>query len=237
VSFNNNLSSSATSDSVSGINVFDSTGAQHTWQVALAADASNPGQWKVTVTDETGATIGTGTLKFNGSAIDPTSAKITISTTPTGASPLSVVLDFSSVTSFSSGTSSTLQVGQVDGNASGTLTGVTINASGQVQLSYSNNQTHIAGAVALANFLDPQSLKQESNGLFDNPNGAQVLVSSSGQNGLGTLVSQQLESSNVDLTQEFGDLILIQRGFQASSQVVSVANDMIQELFGIRGQG
>ena len=37
--------------------------------------------------------------------------------------------------------------------------------------------------------------------------------------------------------EEFGDLILIQRGFQASSQIVSVSNDMIQQLFGIRGQG
>jgi flagellar hook protein FlgE len=62
-------------------------------------------------------------------------------------------------------------------------------------------------------------------------------VVASGQNGVGTLVSKQLEGSNVNLSQEFGNLILIQRGFQASSQVVSVANDMLQQLFGIRGQG
>ena len=39
------------------------------------------------------------------------------------------------------------------------------------------------------------------------------------------------------LAKQFGDLILIQRGFQASSQIISVSNDMIQQLFGIRGQG
>jgi len=54
---------------------------------------------------------------------------------------------------------------------------------------------------------------------------------------MGTIVSKQIEGSNVDLAQEFGELILIQRGFQASSQVVSAANDMIQQLFGIRAQG
>jgi flagellar hook protein FlgE len=53
----------------------------------------------------------------------------------------------------------------------------------------------------------------------------------------GNVVSKRLEASNVDLSAEFGDLILIQRGFQASSQIISVSNDMIQQLFGIRGQG
>ena len=43
--------------------------------------------------------------------------------------------------------------------------------------------------------------------------------------------------ANVDLGAQFGDLILIQRGYQASSQIISVSNDMIQQLFGIRGQG
>jgi flagellar hook protein FlgE len=237
VTFADNLSSSATSDTVSGINVFDSTGAEHTWQVALAAVTGTPGQWTATVTDETGATIGTGTLTFNSSVIDPTTAKITVNTTPAGASPLAVTLDFSNVTSFSSGTSSTLQVGQSDGNAAGSLSSVTLNSSGQIVLNYSNSQTTTEGSVALANFLDPQQLHEASNGTFTNPSNAPAQILPSGGGGVGTLVSQQLEGSNVDLTQQFGQLILIQRGFQASSQVVSVANDMIQELFGIRGQG
>ena len=59
----------------------------------------------------------------------------------------------------------------------------------------------------------------------------------SGVEGAGRLLSKQLEGSNTDLSKQFGDLILIQRGFQASSQVVSATNDMIQQLFGIRGQG
>lgn len=60
---------------------------------------------------------------------------------------------------------------------------------------------------------------------------------SSETDGMGRLLSKQLEASNIDLSQQFGELILIQRGYQASSQVVSVTNDMIQQLFGIRGQG
>ncbi len=113
------------------------------------------------------------------------------------------------MTSFSSGTSSTLQVGQSDGNASGSLTSVTVNSSGQIVLNYSNNQTKTEGAVALANFLDPQQLQQATNGTFTNPKNQPAQILSSGQGGMGTLVSQQLEQSNVNLTQEFGDLILI----------------------------
>ena len=59
----------------------------------------------------------------------------------------------------------------------------------------------------------------------------------SGDARVGKIVSGEIEGSNVDLSKEFGELILIQRGFQASSQVISVSNDMIQQLFGIRGQG
>jgi flagellar hook protein FlgE len=237
VTFQNNLSSGATSDTISGVTVYDSTGAKHTWQVALAPNSSKSGTWDVTVTDETGATVGTGTIAFSGSAIDPTSAKVTVSTTYSGASPLSVALDFSGVTYYSTGTTSTLQVNTADGSATGTLTGVTINSSGQVQLNYSNSQNKIEGSVAMASFIDPQQLHEASNGVFENLNGAHALVSSSGQGGVGTLVSGQIEGSNVNLTQEFGDLILIQRGYQASSEAVSVGNDMIQELFSMRGQG
>ncbi|HZZ37020.1 MAG TPA: flagellar basal body rod C-terminal domain-containing protein [Caulobacteraceae bacterium] len=89
----------------------------------------------------------------------------------------------------------------------------------------------------MADFRDPQQLERVSNGLFRNRGDGQFRMLPSATDGIGTLVSKQIEASNVDLSQEFGDLILIQRGFQASSQVVSVSNDMIQELFGIRGRG
>jgi flagellar hook protein FlgE len=117
------------------------------------------------------------------------------------------------------------------------LSGVTIDQSGQVKLTYSNGKTELVGAVALANFLDPQQLQRVGNGLFENLTGSQPRLVASGGDGVGQLLSKQLETSNVNLAQEFGELIIIQRGFQASSQVVSVANDMIQDLFGIRGRG
>ncbi|MGE5566072.1 MAG: flagellar hook protein FlgE [Parcubacteria group bacterium] len=239
VTFADNLSASGTDATVSDIAVYDSLGGKQVWQVKFtAAGSTAPGQWTVTVTDQTGRTVGTSTLKFIGGAVDPSTEKLTITDTPTdGAAALSVVLDFSSgVTSYSAGTVSTIRAASVDGNGVGALTSVTVDENGQIKLTYSNTKTDLEGAVALADFRDPQQLERAGNGLFENKGGGQYRLLESNTDGIGKLVSKQVEASNVDLAQEFGDLILIQRGFQASSQVVSVSNDMIQQLFGIRGQ-
>jgi flagellar hook protein FlgE len=238
ITFSSNLSSSATDAAVSDLAVFDSRGTKHVWKVQFTpVGATAPGEWTVKVTDETGAEVGTSTLRFIGSTVDPATNQLTITTTPTGADPLSVNLDFSSgVTSFSSGSLSTLRASAVDGNGLGTLTGIVIDADGKIKLSYSNEKSETLGAVAIADFRDPQQLRRIGNGLFESTGGRVQLLASE-QEGNGKLVSHQLEASNVDLSQQFGDLILVQRGFQASSQVISITNDMIQQLFGIRGQG
>lgn len=238
ITFSDNLSATATDPvMVSNIAVYDSRGGKQVWQVKLTASTTT-GEWAVEVTNQGGASLATGTIKFNGGIIDPTTAKITVTNAPVGADPLSVVLDFSKgVTSFSGGTGSSLRAAVVDGNAVGALSGVAIDEDGKVKLTYSNTKTELAGAVALADFRDPQQLERVGSGLFENRGTGQSRMLTSGTDGIGKLVSKQIEASNVDLSQEFGELILVQRGFQASSQVVSVSNDMIQQLFGIRGQG
>lgn len=238
VKFADNLSSSATTATIADIAVYDSKGGKQTWQAKFDKVADKIGEWTVTVTDQTGATVGTSTLKFAGSSVDASTAKLTFKATPADADPLSVVLDFSSgVTSFSAGTTSTLRSASVDGNGVGALTTVTLTDTGQIRLTYSNTKTVDLGAVALADFRDPQQLRRLSGGLFENTGSGPVRLLASNTDGIGRLLSKQTEASNVDLSQQFGDLILIQRGFQASSQVVSISNDMIQQLFGIRGQG
>jgi flagellar hook protein FlgE len=239
VVFTDNLSTGSTTATVPNIKVFDGNGGTHTWQVVLTPTGTTaPGEWTVAVTDETGGSVGSGKISFLGGAPDPTKSKVTITSSPANAPPLSVELDFSQgVTSYSSGTSSALRVASSDGKAAGTLTSVTVDDTGQIKLTYSNGATDVAGAVALADFRDPQQLARIGSGLFTDKGHGPMQVVASGQSGVGTLVSKQLEGSNVNLSQEFGNLILIQRGFQASSQVVSVANDMLQQLFGIRGQG
>jgi flagellar hook protein FlgE len=149
-----------------------------------------------------------------------------------------VELDFSkNVTSFSAGEVSTLRTAAVDGHGAGSITSVAVNQNGRLEILYSNDQRTELGAVAIAGFRDPQVLQQRSGGLLVADAAAAPELTASGDARVGRVLSRRLEASNVDLAQQFGDLILIQRGFQASSQVISVTNDMIQQLFGIRGQG
>jgi flagellar hook protein FlgE len=239
LTFSGNLSwNSTTAVSVTDIAVYDSRGGKHVWQATFEQASGTTGDWNVKVLNESGATVGTSTLKFGAdSSIDQTTATFTATDTPSGAAPISVVLDFSKgVSSQLGGTNNSLKA-TPDGHAIGDLKSVTVNAKGQVELSYTNNEIDKVGFVALADFRDPQQLERVGSGLFANRGGGQSRLLSSESEGIGKLVSKQIEASNVDLSQEFGDLILIQRGFQASSQVVSISNDMIQQLFGIRGQG
>jgi len=244
ITLGDNLSSAATTATVSDVTVYDSVGGSQTWTItatpssASSSTSSGDQTWNIAVTNASGDSVGSGTIGFSGGAIDPAESKITINNTPTdGAAPLSVVLDFSNVTSFDAGSTSTLQTTNVDGNAVGTLSSVTVDSNGNLVVSYSNNTTKSLGAVAIANFQNPQLLTKLGGGLYTNQHGAPGQLLASGSSSAGSVVSGQLETSNVNLTQEFGDLILIQRGYQASSEVVSVSNDMIQQLFGIRGQG
>jgi flagellar hook protein FlgE len=239
VKFTDNLSSTATDATVADIVVYDSLGGRHVWQAKFTpVGATAPGEWTVKVT-ENGATIGEQVLKFNGSAPDPATSHLTFSSAPGGgAAALSVDFDFSSgVNSYSTGTVSTIRTSSVDGNALGTLSSVTIDENGKVKLVYSNQKTESLGAVAIADFRDPQALSRLGTGMYENRAGGNVRLLASAQDGIGALTPRAIEASNVDLSAQFGELILVQRGFQASSQVVSISNDMIQQLFGIQGRG
>lgn len=250
VKFANNLSADATTAGtggapdtpvmVSDIKVYDKNGGAHTWKVSFMRDTTVPGQWSVKVTDEKGTDIASQALKFIAGKPDPTTTTLifadTFNDTDT-TNDLSVSLDFSDITSYTAGNAETLSARSTDGYALGSLTSVKVNNKGELELGYSNDQKKQLGAVAVADFRDPSALKQRSGGLFtDSGSAGRQLMTTDDPRG-GNIVSRRLEASNVDLSAEFGDLILIQRGFQASSQIISVSNDMIQQLFGIRGQG
>lgn len=244
VPFKGFISSSDPSATVSNITVFDTTGAKHVWTVTATKDTSptaTPGTWNVTVSDANGAlkngtdataTVQTKQLKFIGPTVDPTSSKLDF-TDP--ASGTVVTLDFSAIQTFSG--TSTLAAGTVDGYGVGTFATLGVNDAGQIEIGYSNEQKQQLGSVAIADFRDTSDLTQESSGLFSARATAVRDIVPSGDVRVGKVQSRRLEASNVDLTLEFSDLILVQRGFQASSQIISATNDMIQQLFGIRGQG
>ena len=235
ITFADNLSSTATSHTLPDLKVYDARGGEHRWTVRFTRPETVFDTWTVKVTDAKGRDIGSQELKFSGGKVLEGSGELTFQDADNG---LSVTFDFSkNVTSFSSGTVSSLRAGEIAGHATGTIATVTINDKGEVEIKYTNEQKRQLGALALADFREPQSLEQRGKGLFAYSGFGQRQYLTADDSRVGSVKGGRLEASNVDLGGQFGDLILIQRGFQASSQTISVTNALIPHLFGIRGQG
>ncbi|WEK46117.1 MAG: flagellar basal-body rod protein FlgF [Candidatus Andeanibacterium colombiense] len=234
IKFAQNLSSTATEFTIPDVKVYDERGEAHLWTLKFSREETVFDEWTLKVTDDKGVEIGTKTLKFAAGAVDPLTETLNFADSASG---LSVAFDFSGVTSNSEGTVSSLRAADVDGRATGSISSLAVNEKGQLEITYSNAEKKSLGSIALADFRDAQKLQQRSGGLFADNGFAQVQYLSAEDTRVGTILSKRLEASNVDLGSQFAELILIQRGFQASSQIISVSNDMIQQLFGIRGQG
>ncbi|MEP6501868.1 MAG: flagellar hook-basal body complex protein [Betaproteobacteria bacterium] len=235
VVFHGNISTTQSTVSVATVNVLDAAGGSHTLSLTLTRVVATPGQWAVSIKDGT-TEVGTGTLEFTSTAIVPASSKIALSYQPTGSFAEPITLDFSTdVTSFASGDSSTLAQTSQDGLAGGTLTGVTFDASGTLVYAYSNGQTTNGNRLQLARFDTPAAVKSSGNNEFDQINPAQWHTGMASAEGFGSIKSGVVEVSNVDMSQEFSELVIMQRGYQASSQVVTTANEMLQQLFSMAG--
>jgi len=193
-----------------------------------------PGTWEVNVLD--GATsIGTGEFKFAGSKPDPTANRVAINLTAFNKSTSSIELVLGDqVTGDSGGTTSSLVKQTVDGNAAGTITKTVIDSTGAMVVTYTNTLTATGPRIAVAEFASPSVLTRASGALFSYQGTDPLRYAKLGEST--KLVATSLELSNIDLTDQFSNMILIQRGFQASSQVLSTASEMIQSLYDLKSR-
>jgi flagellar hook protein FlgE len=125
-----------------------------------------------------------------------------------------------------SAVSSTLQ----DGYAAGQYQSFAIGADGTVTVTYSNGQKQNVGQLALANVPNLQGLEKLGNGDYATTRASGTAsIGASGSAGLGTLEDGALEGSNVNISQEFANLIVAQRAFEASSKAVTTFDSVTQE--------
>jgi flagellar hook protein FlgE len=233
-----NLSQDAASTTydTSAITVFDSSGASQTLTLHFVRDATNPLQWTAEVHDAKGAAIGTQTLKFNADGtLTGQNVSITATVTPKSAPKFDLTFSlgtagtYAGVTNIATGAPSSVQASKVDGQALGAVTQYAFTDKGELRATYSNGNTKTMGTLVLAHFQTPDQLKEIGNGAFVEAAGPPTQGAALSA-GLGRVVGGQIEMSNVDLTSQFTDLIIIQRGYQAGSQMVSTANEMMQQL-------
>jgi len=236
-SFSGNLSSTAAERTVSGIKVLDTAGGTHTLSLRLTnLGATAPGQWNVDVLD--GSTlVGNGRIGFVDGKPQPGMSQLTFSYAPEGQAPMPLMLDFgTNVTSFAAGDLSTLGVASQDGVGAGTLGAASFDATGTLVLRYSNGQELQGDRLALARFDTPDAVGAKGSNQFEILDERAWHTGTAGDGGFGSVRSGMLEISNVDLSREFSDLVVMQRGYQASSQIISTANEMIQQLFTMKGR-
>lgn len=234
VVFNGSISNAApttppVNTGVNNVMVLDANGVDHPVKLSIANAES--GSYTVTVMDAAGETVATGTIKYAGIVPVAGSDTMTFSYAPGGADPVEVKLDFSK-TSLSA--VANIGVASQDGYVGGVKTDQTIDADGTLTVHYSNGQTAKGPRIALADFQAGDALEEAGGAAFRKNAGAQVIYGYAGADSFGQLVAGHREGSNVDLAAEFGNLILMQRGYQAASHVVSTANEMIQQLFDMR---
>jgi flagellar hook protein FlgE len=118
-----------------------------------------------------------------------------------------------------------------------TAQSVSIGADGTVSYIDANGNLQTAGKIQLAKFPNNEGLEKVGDNLFRetaNSGGNQNTNGAPGTNGTGTIVSGALEMSNVDLSEEFTEMIVAQRGFQANARIITTSDEILQELVNLK---
>ncbi|GAA0483315.1 flagellar hook protein FlgE [Paractinoplanes deccanensis] len=129
------------------------------------------------------------------------------------------------------------RVSDSNGNAAGTLASLsyTVSDTGQIIGAFSNGQKKILGQVALATFKNVNGLEKTGDSMYRSTvNSGLAQVGTPTSSGLGQVISGAVEMSNVDLAQEFTNLVIAQRGFQANSRVITTSDELLQELVSMK---
>ncbi len=153
-----------------------------------------------------------------------------------------IEIDFSTITMYSTSGSSSLEAtkGSLEGSGAGkqvgNMTGVSIDGSGKIYGKYDNGDSRLLGQIAVASFSNPAGLEAVGNSMFaatQNSGGFDGIGQDPTQGG-GSLTTGVLEMSNVDLSQQFTDMITTQRGFQANSRIITTSDSLLEELINLK---
>jgi flagellar hook protein FlgE len=122
-----------------------------------------------------------------------------------------------------------------DGYPAGSLKNLVISEDGVITGVFTNGQSRAIGQVALARFIAPTELTKLGRNLYaESFDSGQSIVGTASTSGLGRVLSNTLELSNVDLAEEFVKMISAQRGFQANSRMITTTDEMLQELVNLK---
>jgi len=228
------------------LTVYDSLGNSHVLTFNYTKTGTNAWSYQITLpAADTGGTgnptvVASGNLTFdsNGNLTAPTGSVtgINVAGLADGAATMKLTWNLTTANGGATMTqvasqSSTSATDQ-NGYASGTLQSYTINSDGTISGAFSNGQVQTIGQIALANFANYQGLELNGgNSYTPTLASGQPVVGTAGTGGRGTMTGGAVELSNVDISTEFTNLIVVQRGFEANARMVttfdSISSDTI----------
>ena len=170
-----------------------------------------------------------GTVVFNtdGSLASDTTATLTWEDDSVTDGP-EITIDLSTLTQYGSSTTQTIR--SQDGYASGKLLSFAINPTGEVILNFSNGQQQTIYQLAVSNVDNPNGLEQLGENFYGQTGASgDSVIGRAGKEIETAIVSGALETSNVDLANEFSDMIVSQRGYQASARIITTSDEILQE--------
>lgn len=201
------------------LQVFDGNGVARNLALTFTRAA---GGWDISAADANGST-GTGSLTFtNGKLVSGGSMTVG-----------GITVDLSTLTGYAGMT--TVAASGQNGSAAGILESFTVGNDGSLVGAFSNGLKQVVGRVALARFTNPAGLEKSGDTSFTSTaNSGSPQIGQAGDPGFGTLAAGALEMSNVDLSQEFTNLIVAQRGFQANARIITTSDQVLQSLIDIK---
>jgi flagellar hook protein FlgE len=185
--------------------------------------------------------LNNGTATYDATVVNGVLTYTQTATPPTAVGDLKVDFDISIGNGLTNSTGGLFTDAEVEANKP-TLQGFSIDPQGNLVLSLSNGDSFTRGRVLLQNFKDPTALTREGSNLFSGIDaagpvgGSTLTVANNGpnSNGLGRVQSGTLELSNVDLSEQFADLITTQRAFQAGSRIITVSDTVLDDVINLK---
>ena len=226
----------------STIDVYDSLGNAHPVSLTFTKNGANT--WNVAA-NSTSAEIDTVTFDIPSVVFDsngtlttpdpstspPTTLEMTV-TFVTGLqqnSPIVTDIDMTAVTQFAA--EGQLSMIFNNGFSAGSLISFSVGPAGDITGIFSNGTNRTIGQLAMALFTNPAGLQRSGANNFEpTANSGVAIVGTPGTGGRGSIGSGVLEGSNTDLAREFTNVVMAQRGFQASSRIISTADEMLEDL-------
>lgn len=228
---NLDANAAAGSEWITSVQVYDSLGNPHNLTITFTKTAENEWGW---TTDLDGTSGDSGTIEFDtdGTVLSGGTGTANFILMPV-AQDINLSIDFSQLTQF--GGNPTAYINFQDGYEAGSLDMVSTDSGGVLTGIFTNGQSKALAQIALATFSNPGGLLKEGGNLYQISNNSGLPnIGTADSGGRGSIAVGKLEMSNVDLAQEFTNMIVTQRGFQANSRVITTSDEMLQDLINIK---